>query len=180
MKFKTLCLILSLLVVAILSLTACSTTTTVTATAPAQTVTKTTTDTSTIDVINKFIAAEDLMFSSGDGSGLMAVEDDNIIIHMMNWPDTTGNAAHVAAIKGIRDGAAGPITHKWTEITGTGDTGSVRWTETGTVGGQSLTYQGAYFFKVKNGKITEAWLISDMLTYFLAASIVQYAPPPAQ
>jgi ketosteroid isomerase-like protein len=133
----------------------------------------------TLDVVNKFIAAEDLMFSTGDGSGLMAVEDANIVIHMMNWPDTVGNAAHVAAVQGIVAGAAGPITHVWSEITAIGDIGSVRWVETGTVGGKSLSYQGAYFLKVKDGKIIEAWLISDMLTYFLAAGIVQYAPPPS-
>jgi ketosteroid isomerase-like protein len=159
MKFKTLWLIIPLLVVAIIPMAGCG-------------------GNPTLDVINKFIAAEDLMFSTGDGSGLMAVEDANIVIHMMAWPDTVGNAKHVAAIQGIVAGAAGPITHTWSEITATGDTGSVRWTETGTIAGKPLTYQGAYFFKVKDGKIIEAWLISDMLTYFLAAGIVQYAPPP--
>lgn len=134
----------------------------------------------TLDVVNKFIAAEDLMFSTGDGSGLLAVEDTNIVIHMMDWPDTIGNAAHVAAIKGIVDGAAAPITHTWSEITATGDTGSVRWVEKGIVAGKDVEYQGAYFLKVKDGKIIEAWLISDMLTYFLAAGIVQYPPPPVE
>jgi ketosteroid isomerase-like protein len=132
----------------------------------------------TLDVVNKFIAAEDLMFSTGDGSGLMDVEDPDIVIHMMAWPDTVGSANHVAAVQGIVNSAAGPITHTWSEITATGDIGSVRWVETGTVGGQSLSYQGAYFLKIQDGKIVEAWLISDMLTYFLAAGIVQYAPPP--
>jgi len=129
----------------------------------------------TLDVVNKFIAAEDLMFSTGDGSGLMAIEDPDIVIHMMAWPDTIGSANHVAAIQGIVANNPG-ITHDWSEITATGDIGSVRWVETGTVGGKSVSYQGAYFLKVKNGKIVEAWLISDMLTYFLAAGIVQYTP----
>jgi ketosteroid isomerase-like protein len=133
-----------------------------------------------LDVVNKFIKAEDQMFSTGDGSGLLAVEDENIVIHMMSFGDTKGNAGHVAAIKGIVDGAASPITHEWFNITATGDTASVRWTEKGMVGGKELVYDGAYFLKVKDGKIVEAWLISDMLSYFLAAGIVQYAPPPAQ
>lgn len=161
MKFKTLWLIIPLLIVAIVPFAGCG-------------------GNPTLDVINKFIAAENQMFSTGDGSGLMAVEADNIVIHMMAFGDVNGNAKHVAAVKGIKDGAAGPITHTWSEITASGDTGSVRWTETGTVGGKSLTYDGAYFFKVKDGKIVEAWLISDMLTYFLAAGIVQYAPPPTK
>lgn len=160
MKFKTLWLIIPLLIVAIVPFAGCG-------------------GNPTLDVVNKFIAAEDLMFSTGDGSGLMAVEDENIVIHMMAFDDTTGNAAHVAAIKGIVDGAAGPITHKWSEITATGDTGSVRWIETGTVGGKELSYQGAYFLKVKDGKIIEAWLISDMFTYFMGAGLIQWAPPPS-
>jgi ketosteroid isomerase-like protein len=134
----------------------------------------------TMDVLNKFIGAENLMFSTGDGSGLLAVEDTNMVLHMMAFPDTIGNAAHVAAIKGIVDGASSPITHQWLEKAATGDIASVRWTETGKVGGKDVTYQGAYFLKIKDGKITEAWLVSDMLTYFLAAGIVQYPPPPAK
>lgn len=134
----------------------------------------------TLEVVKKFVEAEDLMFSTGDGSGLLAVEDPNIVIHMMSWPDVVGSENHVAAIKSIRDMAAGPITHTWSEMCATGDIGAVRWVETGTVGGKEVSYQGAYFLKVKEGKIVEAWLISDMLTYFLAAGIVQYAPPPGQ
>ncbi len=159
MKLKALWLILPLLAVAILAMTGCG-------------------GNPTLDVVNKFIEAEDLMFSTGDSSGLMEVEDANIVLHMMNWPDTVGSENHIAAIQGIVDSAAGPITHTWSEIVAMGDIGAVRWTETGTVGGESLTYQGAYFLKVKDGKIIEAWLISDMLTYFLAAGIVQYAPAP--
>ena len=128
----------------------------------------------------KFIAAENLMFSTGDGSGLLAVEDTNIIIHMMAFPDVKGNQAHVDAIKGIVAGASAPITHQWFEVTGAGDMGSVRWTETDKIAGKDVTYQGAYFLKIKDGKIIEAWLVSDMLTYFLAAGIVQYTPAPAQ
>ncbi len=155
MKFKTLWLIIPLLVVAAIPMAGCG-------------------GNPTLDVLDKFIAAEDLMFSTGDGSGLLAVEDANIVIHMMGWPDTVGNANHVAAIKGIVDGAAGPITHTWSEKTATGDIASVRWVETGTVGGKQTSYQGCYFLKIKDGKIIEAWLISDMLTYFLAAGLVQY------
>jgi ketosteroid isomerase-like protein len=132
----------------------------------------------TLDVVNKFIAAEDLMFSTGDGSGLMAVEDTNIVLHMMAFGDTNGSAAHVAAIQGIVAGAAGPITHTWSEKTATGDIGAVRWVETGTVGGNTLSYQGAYFLKVKDGKIIEAWLISDMFTYLMAAGYIQWTPAP--
>ncbi|MGD0780656.1 MAG: nuclear transport factor 2 family protein [Dehalococcoidales bacterium] len=161
MKFKTLWLLLPLLVVAIIPMAGCG-------------------GNPTLDVVNKFIAAEDLMFSTGDGSGLMAVEDTNLVLHMMAWPDTKGNAAHVAAIKGIVAGASAPITHVWSEITATGDIGSVRWVETDKIGGKDVSYQGAYFLKVKDGKIVEAWLVSDMLTYFLAAGIVQYAPTPSK
>jgi hypothetical protein len=159
MKIKISLVILGILLVASLALTSCG-------------------GNATMDVLNKFIAAEDKMFSTGDSSGLASVEDTNIVIHMMAFGDTNGSAAHIAAIKGIVDGAASPITHTWSEKTATGDTASVRWTETGKVAGKDLTYQGAYFLKIKDGKIIEAWLISDMLTYFLAAGIVQY--PPAQ
>jgi ketosteroid isomerase-like protein len=161
MKIKTSVILLSCILVTALLFTSCG-------------------SNPTLDVVNKFVKAEDLMFSTGDGSGLMEVEDANIVLHMMAFPDTVGNAAHVAAIKGIRDGAAVPITHTWSEITATGDIGSVRWVETGKVAGKDLSYQGAYFLKVKDGKIVEAWLISDMLTYFLAAGIVQYTPAPSK
>jgi len=160
MKFKALWLILPLLAIIIFSMIGCG-------------------GNPTLDVVKKFIAAEDKMFSTGDGSGLLEVEDANIVLHMMNWPDTVGNANHVAAIQGIVAGAASPITHEWFDPIAMGDIGAVRWTETGIVGGQSLTYQGMYFLKVRDGKIVEAWLVSDMLTYFLAAGIVQY-PPPSQ
>jgi ketosteroid isomerase-like protein len=182
MKFKALWLILPLLAMVILPMVGCAgetVTTTVTAPPVTTTVTAPPVTPEVIAVINQFIEAEDLIFSTGDASGLLAVEDENIVLHMMNWPDTIGSANHVAAIQGIRSGAAGPITHEWSEITGWGDIGAVRWTETGTVGGETLTYQGAYFLRVSNGKIVEAWLISDMLSYFLKAGIVIYAPPPA-
>ncbi len=130
-----------------------------------------------VDVVKKFIEAEDLMFSTGDGSGLMAIEDPDIVIHMMGWPDTIGSANHVAAIQGIVAGNPG-ITHDWSEITGSGDIGAVRWVEHVNIGGTPVSYQGAYFLKIRDGKIVEAWLISDMLTYFLAAGIVQYVPAP--
>ena len=189
MKLKALWLILPLLAILILPLAGCAketvnvtTTATTTATKTATvtaTATKTVTDTTAVDVVKKFIAAEDLIFSTGDGSGLMEVEDTNMVLHMMAFPDTKGSAAHIAAIKGIRDGAAGPITHTWSEITGTGDIGSVRWVETGTVGGKQVSYQGAYFLKIKDGKIVEAWLVSDMFTYFMAAGLIQWTPPPS-
>ena len=159
MKFKALWLLIPLLVIAILPAAGCG-------------------GNPTLDVLDKFIAAEDLMFSTGDSSGLLAVEDENIVLHMMNWPDTVGSANHIAAIQGIVAGAAGPITHTWSEKTAMGDIASVRWVETGTVGGQTLSYQGCYFLKVKDGKIIEAWLISDMFTYFMAAGLIQWAPPP--
>ena len=161
MKFKALWLILPLLAAVILPMAGCG-------------------GNPTLDVVNKFIAAEDLMFSTGDDSGLMEVEDENFVLHMMAFPDTVGNAAHVAAIQGIRDGAAGPITHTWSEKVAMGDFAAVRWVETGTVGGQSLSYQGAYFLKISNGKIIEAWLISDMFSYFMAAGLIQWTPPPAE
>jgi hypothetical protein len=161
MKFKVALVVLGIIIVSAIALTSCG-------------------GNATMDVVNKFIVAEDKMFSSGDGSGLMAVEDENIVIHMMSFGDTKGSAAHVAAIKGIVDGASAPITHMWYEKAATGDIGTVRWTETDKIGGKDVTYEGAYFLKVKDGKIIEAWLISDMLTYFLAAGIVQYAPAPAQ
>ncbi len=157
MKFRITSILLAVILAAALALTSCG-------------------GNATLNVVNKFIKAEDQVFSTGDGSALMEIEDPNIIIHMMGFPDVKGNQAHVDAIKGIVKGAAGPITHTWSEITATGDIGSVRWVETGTVGGKSVSYQGAYFLKVKNGKIVEAWLISDMLTYFLAAGVVQYTP----
>jgi hypothetical protein len=161
-KFKALCLLLALLIVAIIvPVTGCG-------------------GNPTLDIVNKFIAAEDQMFSTGNGTALMNVEDTNIVIHMMSFGDIKGNAAHVAAIQGILKSATAPITHTWSEKTATGDTGSVRWVETDQIGGKSVSYQGAYFLKVKNGKITEAWLISDMLTYFLAAGIVQYTPAPSK
>ena len=59
-----------------------------------------------------------------------------------------------------------------------GDIGTVRWVEKVTIAGEPVEYQGVWYLKVEDGKIIEAWLISDMLTYFLAAGIVQYAPPP--
>ena len=159
MKFKALWLILPLLAVLIFIMTGCG-------------------GNSTLDVVNKFIEAEDLMFSTGDSSGLMEIEDPDIVIHMMAWPDTVGSENHIAAIEGIVAGAASPITHEWFDPIAMGDIGAVRWTETGMVGGQSVTYQGVWYLKVQDGKIIEGWLISDMLTYFLAAGIVQYAPPP--
>jgi hypothetical protein len=161
MKIKIFLVILGILLVAALALTSCG-------------------GNPTLDVLNKFIAAEDKVFSTGDGADLMAVEDANIVIHMMSFPDVKGNQAHVDAVKGIVAGAAGPITHTWSEKTATNDIASVRWVETSKVGGKDLSYQGSYFLKIKDGKIIEAWLVSDMLTYFLGAGIVQYTPAPAQ
>ena len=128
---------------------------------------------SAVDVVNKFIAAEDRLFNNGDGSALMAVEDPDIVIHMMSFPDVKGSAAHVAAVKSIRNSSPG-ITHTWSEITGTGDIGACRWVEKLKINGKDVEYQGAYFLKIKDGKIVEAWLVSDMLTYYLASGVVQY------
>ncbi len=129
----------------------------------------------TLDVVNKFIDAEDLLFSTGDGSALMAVEDPDMVLHMMAFPDTMGSENHVAAVQGIVANNPG-ITHDWFDPIAMGDIGAVRWVENLNIGGQPVSYQGTYFLKIKDGKIIEAWLVSDMLTYFLAAGIVQYAP----
>jgi hypothetical protein len=161
--------------VTLLGFTGCSSTTTVTAT-----VTQTATSAATLDVVNKFIAAEDKMFGSGDNTSLLAVEDTNIVIHMMAFGDVKGNTAHVAAVAGIVKSAESPITHDWTNPIATNDIGAVQWVEHDKIGGKDVSYQGTYFLKVKDGKITEAWLVSDMLTYFLAAGIVQYKPAPAK
>jgi len=160
MKLKIALVIIGIILVAALGLTSCG-------------------GNPAVDVVNKFIEAEDLMFNTGDGSGLMEIEDPNIVIHMMAFPDTVGSEAHVAAIKGIRDANPG-ITHEWFDVVGTGDTGACRWVEKLKIGDKDVEYQGTYFLEIKDDKIVEAWLISDMLTYFLAAGIVQYAPTPAE
>ncbi|MCX7911674.1 MAG: ester cyclase, partial [Dehalococcoidales bacterium] len=113
---------------------------------------------------------------TGDGSKLLEIEDPDIVIHMMSFPDIKGSANHVAAIQGIVANNPG-ITHEWYDLVATGDIGACRWVEKLKIGDKDVSYQGAYFLRVKNGKIVEAWLISDMLTYFLAAGIVQYATP---
>jgi ketosteroid isomerase-like protein len=131
------------------------------------------------DVVKKFLEAEDKMWNTGDGSALLAIEDPNIVVHMFNVPDMKGNEAHVAMVKRIRDGIPGGVKHAWSDITGSGDIGAFRYTESFKRGDKDLSYQGCMFLHVKKGKVTEIFAQYDTLTLMLASGVVQYVPKPS-
>jgi ketosteroid isomerase-like protein len=130
------------------------------------------------DVVKKFLEAEDKIWNTGDTSALLAIEDPDIVVHMFNMPDMKGNQAHVAAVKRIRDGIPGGVTHVWADITGSGDTGAFRYTESFKLGDKVVSYQGCMFLHVKNGKVAEIFAQYDSLTLMLAYGVVQYVPTP--
>ena len=132
------------------------------------------------DIVKKFLEAEDRMWNTGDGSALLAIEDPNIVVHMFNVPDMNGNQKHVDAVKRIRDGIPGGLTHVWSDITGSGDIGAFRYTESFKRGDKDISYEGCMFLHVKNGKVTEIFAQYDSLKLMLASGVVQYVPRPAQ
>jgi len=132
------------------------------------------------DIVKKFLEAEDRMWNTGDGSALLAIEDPNIVVHMFNVPDMNGNQKHVDAVKRIRDGIPGGLTHVWSDITGSGDIGAFRYTESFKRGDKDISYEGCLFLHVKNGKVTEIFAQYDSLKLMLASGVVQYVPRPAQ
>jgi ketosteroid isomerase-like protein len=131
------------------------------------------------DIVKEFLKAEDQIWNTGNGDALMAIEDPNIVVHMFGTPDMNGNAAHVAAIKGIRGRLPG-ITHKWWDVTGTGDIGAFRYTEKFKMGDKDVSYDGCMFLHVKDGKIVEIFAQYDSLTLMRALGVVINAPPPAK
>jgi ketosteroid isomerase-like protein len=130
----------------------------------------------TVDVVNKFLKAEDLMWEKGDGSGLMAIEDPNIVVHMFGVPDMNGNQAHVDGVKAIQKMTPG-ITHVWADVTGSGDIGAFRYTEKFKLGDKTVEYQGCMFLHVKNGKVVEIFAQYDSLTLMKAFGMVQDVKP---
>jgi ketosteroid isomerase-like protein len=131
------------------------------------------------DIVKKFLEAEDKIWNTGDGSALLAIEDPNIVVHMFNVPDMHGNQAHVDAIKGIRNTMPGGVTHVWSDITGSGDIGAFRYTESFKSGDKDVSYQGGMFLHIKNGKVVEIFALYDSLTLMLAYGVVQYTPKPS-
>jgi ketosteroid isomerase-like protein len=130
---------------------------------------------STTDVVKKFLEAEDKMWSTGDGSALLAIEDPNIVVHMFGMPDMKGNQAHVDAVMNIQKMTPG-ITHEWFDITGSGDIGAFRYTEKFKLGPKDVEYQGCMFLHIKNGKVVEIFAQYDSLTLMKAFGAVQDVP----
>jgi hypothetical protein len=131
------------------------------------------------DVVKKFLEAEDKMWNTGDGSALLAIEDPNIVVHMFNVPDMKGNQAHVDAIKRIKEGIPGGVTHIWHDITGSGDIGAFRYTESFKIGDKDATHEGSMFLHVKKDKVVEIFGQYDSLALMLASGAVQYVPKPS-
>ncbi len=132
---------------------------------------------SATDVVNEFLKAEDQIWSTGDGSALLAIEDPNIVVHMFNVPDMKGNQAHVDMIKSIQKGVPG-ITHVWSDVTGSGNIGAFRYTEKFKAGPKDIEYQGCMFLHIKNGKVVEIFAQYDTLALAKAFGMVKDVPPP--
>jgi ketosteroid isomerase-like protein len=131
---------------------------------------------STTKVVEEFLAAEDQIWNTGNGDALLAIEDPDIVVHMFGMGDMTGNTAHRDAILGIRNSIPGGVTHVWDDITGSGDIGAFRYTESFMLGDSEVEYQGCMFLHIQDGKVIEIFAQYDSLTLMLAYGVVQYVP----
>ena len=114
----------------------------------------------------KFIKAEDEAWQKGNFKALEALEDPNVIYHMPPPLDFVGFEAHKQQIMGSKQAISG-LRQEWKYLTGEGNLFALsyksRFMFTGEVPGmppptgKEVTSDSLFLFRLKNGKIVEAW-----------------------
>jgi ketosteroid isomerase-like protein len=133
----------------------------------------------TLDVVNKFIEADDTLWKTGDATKLLAIEDPNIVIHMFGGFDMKGSQAHTDFIKNTRTSVPSGFKHVFSDATGTGNIGAFRYSEEFNMNGKDWKYDACMFLHIMNGKVTEIYFLYDSLTLMKAYGLAKDVPPPA-
>jgi hypothetical protein len=118
------------------------------------------------DFAEKFIKAEDEAWQKGNFDALEKLEDPNIVYHfLLLGLDVNGFEAHKQQINDGRMGSS-DIKQEWKYLTGEGNLFSLsyksRIVSNGKIpgmppAGKEMTSNNLFLFRLKNGKITEAW-----------------------
>jgi predicted ester cyclase len=118
------------------------------------------------DFAEKFIKAEDEAWQKGNFNALEALEDPNVVYHMVEFGDLMGFEAHKQNILTSRQAGSG-LRQEWKYLTGEGNLFALsyksRFMFTGEVPGmppptgKEVTSDSLFLFRLKNGKIVEAW-----------------------
>jgi predicted ester cyclase len=126
----------------------------------------------------KFMKAEDEAWQKVNTKPLEALEDPNVVYHMGIRGDIVGFEAHKQDILGSRS-AYSDIKQEWKYLTGEGNLFALsyksRFLFTGEVPGmppptgKEVTSDSLFLFRLKNGKIVEAWQRGSMTGLDLSA-----------
>jgi predicted ester cyclase len=130
----------------------------------------------TREFAEKFTKAEDQAWQTGNCDALQKLEDPKVVYHIPPMPDTIGWEAHKQYILGTRQ-AASDIHQDWEYITGDGNVFSLSYKMSciskgmipGTKNGGKITCDSLFVFKLKDGKIIEAWSKGSMTGIDLSA-----------
>jgi predicted ester cyclase len=117
----------------------------------------------------KFIKAEDEAWQTGNCAALEKLEDPTVVYHIPPMPDTVGWEGHKQYILGTRQ-AVSDLHQNWEYITGDGNVFSLSYKMRciskgmipGTKNGGKITSDSLFVFKLKGGKIIEAWSKGSM------------------
>jgi predicted ester cyclase len=114
----------------------------------------------------KFIKAEDDAWQNGNFTTLEKLEDTNVVYHIPPSQETKGWEAHKQYIMGNRQ-AVSDLHQEWGYITGDGNVFSLSYKSRGKLTGEipgfppptgkELTSDMLFVFRLKSGKIIEAW-----------------------
>lgn len=116
------------------------------------------------DFAEKFIKAEDEAWQKGNCDALEKLEDPKVVYHIPPLPDTIGWEGHKQYILANRQTAT-DLHQDWEYITGDGNVFSLSYKMRaiskgimpGTQEGKEITNDSLFVFRLKGGKIIEAW-----------------------
>jgi predicted ester cyclase len=114
----------------------------------------------------KFIKAEDEAWQNGNFGPLEALEDPNVVYRTPPIPDVVGFEAHKQYIMGVSK-AMSNLHQEWEYIVGDGNVFALFYKSSGLFTGEmpglppptgkKVTNDGIFVFRLKNGRIVEAW-----------------------
>jgi predicted ester cyclase len=119
----------------------------------------------------RFVKAQAEAWYKGNLDALDDVDDPDIVVHMIGYPDFLGREGHKQYIAGARK-AFSDYRQEWADLILEGDTMAARYTAQmkhtgpspmipGPPTGKELTVTAAMFFHLKNDKIVEMFIYSD-------------------
>jgi ketosteroid isomerase-like protein len=139
-----------------------------------------------LEVAEKWDAAMEDALTNGNVDALDEVEDPDVVVHLMGVvPDAVGRDMHKGMLAFQSQGYVN-YQHETMDITGSGDTAAIRWTERWTFSKEmqgfppptdkELCYETAIFLRIKDGKVVEIFQVWDTMRVNAGLGVVPELP----